>query len=196
MTLQNGLLGRSAVDHDHLCPHRVLGVRMGMYAADLLGLELPQREKRVYVFVESDGCFVDGVSAATGCTLGHRTMVVVDFGKMATTSVDSLTDAAIRISPHPDIREVVTKYAPYVEDHWQAYLQAYQVIPFDEMFRVSQVALTVSIKKIISREDARAHCEKCGEEIFNDREVFVNEKVYCRSCAGSAYYQQLSAGTA
>jgi len=30
------LIARSAALHDHLCPRQVLGVRMGMYAADLL----------------------------------------------------------------------------------------------------------------------------------------------------------------
>ncbi|MCB2180301.1 TraR/DksA C4-type zinc finger protein [bacterium] len=191
MVFQNDLLDRSADEHDHLCPRQVLGVRMGMYAADLLGLELPQSEKRLYVLIESDGCFVDGVSAATGCTVGHRTMAVYDFGKIAATFVDTLTDRAIRISPHPEIRKVVAVYAPHVEDHWRQYLEAYQVIPFAEMFVSSPVHLTVSIEKLISREDARAKCEQCGEEIFNEREVGVDGKVFCRSCAGSAYYHAL-----
>ena len=192
MVFQKELLERSAGDHDHLCPRQVLGVRMGVYAAELLGLDLPQSEKRLYVFIESDGCFVDGVSAATGCTVGHRTMAVYDFGKIAATFVDTLTDRAIRISPHPDIRKIVPVYVPNIENHWRQYLEAYQVIPFDEMFVVSPVQLSVSIEKLISREDARAYCEQCGEEIFNEREMHVGGKILCRSCAGSAYYVHLS----
>ena len=189
MTAQNELLERSAVEHDHLCPRQVLGVRMGMYAADILGLALPQNNKRVYAFIETDGCFVDGVSTATGCTVGHRTMYVLDFGKMAATFVDTLSDRAVRIVPHPDIRNNVSVYAPHVEDHWQAYLAAYQVMRFDEMFVDTPVLLTVSMEKLISREGARVCCEQCGEEIFNEREECVHGKVLCRACAGAAYYR-------
>jgi formylmethanofuran dehydrogenase subunit E len=32
------LLAQSAALHNHLCPRQVLGVRMGMYAAELLDL--------------------------------------------------------------------------------------------------------------------------------------------------------------
>jgi formylmethanofuran dehydrogenase subunit E len=64
------LLQQSAALHRHLCPRQVLGVRMGLYAAELLGLALPQSDKRLFTIVETDGCFADGVSVATGCTLG------------------------------------------------------------------------------------------------------------------------------
>ena len=64
------LLEQTVTLHHHLCPRQVLGVRMGMLAGELLGLELPQTDKRLITFVETDGCFADGVAVATGCTLG------------------------------------------------------------------------------------------------------------------------------
>ncbi len=91
MTALDDLLERTAALHDHLCPRQVLGVRMGMYAAALLELELPQRDKRLFTFVETDGCFADGVSVATGCWLGRRTMRLVDQGKIGATFVDTYT---------------------------------------------------------------------------------------------------------
>lgn len=61
------LLNESAHQHrDHLCPRQVLGVRMGMYAAELLNFELPQSDKRVFAFVETDGCLVDGSGRVHG----------------------------------------------------------------------------------------------------------------------------------
>ena len=45
------LLAQTSARHDHLCPRQVIGVRMGMYAADLLDLELPQSDKRLIAFV-------------------------------------------------------------------------------------------------------------------------------------------------
>lgn len=81
-TLQK-LLAEVAAQHSHLCPRQVIGVRMGMLAAELLDIDLPQINKRLLVIVESDGCFADGVATATGATVGHRTMRVEDYGKVA-----------------------------------------------------------------------------------------------------------------
>src|SRR5690606_20693201 len=39
------LLDQSAALHRHLCPRQVLGVRMGLLAAEVLGLDLPQTDK-------------------------------------------------------------------------------------------------------------------------------------------------------
>jgi formylmethanofuran dehydrogenase subunit E len=89
MLALNQLLDRSAELHNHLCPRQVLGVRIGMYAGELLGLELPQTDKRLYTFVETDGCFADGVSVAAGCWLGRRTMRLMDYGKVAAVFVDT-----------------------------------------------------------------------------------------------------------
>ncbi|RMG81603.1 MAG: formylmethanofuran dehydrogenase, partial [Chloroflexi bacterium] len=55
------LLARSAADHNHVCPRQVLGVRMGVLAAKLFDLPLPQTNKRLLAIVETDGCFADGV---------------------------------------------------------------------------------------------------------------------------------------
>ena len=60
------MLTQTAAMHKHLCPRQILGVRMGIVAAQLFPLELPQKDKRLLAFVETDGCFADGVSAATG----------------------------------------------------------------------------------------------------------------------------------
>jgi formylmethanofuran dehydrogenase subunit E len=189
MSKLKDLLEISSARHQHLCPRQVLGVRMGMYAAEYLGLDLPQRDKRLYTFIETDGCALDGVSVATGCWVGRRTMQVLDFGKMAATFVDTHTKQAVRIIPHPDARKVVSRYAPRAKDHWHAYLEAYQVMPQDELLVTQPVQLIVSMKAITSREDAHALCDRCGEEIFNEREVHLENQVLCRSCAGGSYFE-------
>ena len=75
-----------------------------MYAAELLLMELPQSGKRLLTFVETDGCFADGVGLATGCAMGHRTMRLVDCGKVAATFVDTPIGKALRCWPSPDVR--------------------------------------------------------------------------------------------
>src|SRR5690349_4858594 len=94
-------LGQFAGLHPRLCPRQVLGVRMGLLAGAALGLEMPRRDKRLLVLVETDGCFADGLSVANGCWLGRRTLRLMDYGRVAATVVDSATGRAVRISPRP-----------------------------------------------------------------------------------------------
>jgi len=185
------LLQQSAALHRHLCPRQVLGVRMGLYAAELLGLALPQSDKRLFTIVETDGCFADGVSVATGCTLGHRTLRLADYGKVAATFADTQTGQAIRIAPRSGIRQEALHYAPGARNKWQAQLEGYQRMPAAELFTVQTVVLTLSLEKLISRPGVRTACEQCGEEIINEREVIVEGRVLCQACAGQGYYQDL-----
>lgn len=186
--LIDDLLQATACYHRHLCPRQVLGVRMGLYAGELLGLAVPQKEKRLFTFIETDGCLLDGVAVSTGCTVGARTMRVVDFGKMAATFVNRESGEALRIIPHPTARKLCSKYATDATDRWHAYLFGYQEMPEEELLQAQPVQLSVSLAAIVSRSDARTICVRCGEEIFNQREIVVEGTVLCRACAGQAYY--------
>lgn len=189
MTLFDDLLKQSASRHQHLCPRQVLGVRMGLYAGKLLGLELPQADKRLITLVETDGCLLDGVSVATGCNPGRRTLFVRDYGKMAATFVDQFSGAALRIAPQADARAQCLSYVDWSPDRWQAYLQGYQLLGDEVLLLARPVSLNFSLADLISMESARAVCQLCGEEIFNQREVRTGESLLCRACAGQAYYK-------
>lgn len=183
-------LDRAAALHQHLCPRQVLGVRAGMHASELFNLPLPQTGKRLFAFVETDGCFADGVSVATGCWLGRRTMRLVDYGKVAVTFVDTNTGKAIRVAPRPTARSHALEYAYDEPDSWHAQLAAYRVIPTAQLLAVEEVRLTVSLEEIISRPGLRVTCQACGEEIMNAREVLVAGRALCRRCAGhDSYYE-------
>jgi len=182
------LLEHLAGLHDHICPRQILGLRMGMTAGALLGLDLPQHDKRLYTFVETDGCFADGVLAATGCSLGHRTMRLIDYGKAAATFIDTETKRAIRITPHPLARTRAEECFPQEKSHWHAQLAAYQTMPADELFQAHEVALTLSLEAIISRPDHRVSCARCGEEILNEREIMVDGRPHCKSCVEQGYW--------
>jgi formylmethanofuran dehydrogenase subunit E len=186
-------LTESAAQHRHLCPRQVLGARMGLLGARLLGIELPNTDKRLLVFVETDGCAADGVSAATGCTVGHRTLRAIDFGKVAATFVDTRAGRAIRLVPSRKSRELARRYAPAARSRWQAQLEAYQVMPDDQLLTVQRVTLTVSLEKLLSKPGRRVTCAACGEEILNEREVVHGERILCRACAGEGYYLAIRA---
>lgn len=188
MPTLNELLQTCASLHHHLCPRQVLGVRMGIRAGYELGLDLPQANKRLFTFVETDGCAADGVSVATGCWVGKRTMRIVDYGKVAATFVDTETSKAIRIHPHPQSRTNASLCFPNAPSHWHGQLEAYQTMPDGNLLMVHPVTLSISLKSIISQPGTRTLCECCGEEIINQREVWVEGYCLCRACAGDRYY--------
>jgi len=182
------LLEKSASDHSHLCPRQILGVRLGLAGMSALGFETPPDKKQTLIITETDGCFADGLSAATNCTVGHRTLRVEDYGKTAATFVDTKTGSAVRIAPALDIRQKAYKYAIDEMRHYFAQMQAYQIMPDDEMFTITAVQLITSVEAIISRPGVRVNCDVCGEEIMNEREMKQQGLTLCRTCAGDSYF--------
>ena len=190
------LLKATQALHGHLCPRQVLGVRMGMAAAASLNLDLPQTDKRLVAFVESDGCFSDGLAVATGCWVGRRTMRVEDLGKVAAVFVDTRSGLTVRIHPRLDVRARAAAFAPEARNRWEAQLLGYQRMPDDLLFDVRPVRLTRPIAEIMSRPGLRVACAVCGEEIINGREVAGPSGPVCRTCAGDAYYSEAACDAA
>jgi formylmethanofuran dehydrogenase subunit E len=183
------ILERSMQDHDHLCPRQILGARIGMAGMKVFNFTEPPKKKELLVIAETDGCFVDGVIAATGCTVGHRTLRVEDYGKVAVTFVDVRTGRAVRVAPALDVREQAHQYAPNEPRHYFAQMQAYQVMPDDVMFTFIEVDLVTPVEEIVSKPGVRVNCDMCGEEIMNEREVTHKGLTMCHSCANGGYYR-------
>lgn len=192
------LLVESAARHRHLCPRQVLGVRLGLGGLRALGLiddswqpRFENRRKGLLTIVEMAGCGADGIAVATDCSVGARTLWVEDYGKMAATLVDVKREIAVRVAPANNVRELATRYAPQARSRWHAYLEAYHVIPDELLLQVEPVALRRPISAILSRPGIRVNCDRCGEEIANEREVRDGDEVLCRACAGQSYYERL-----
>jgi formylmethanofuran dehydrogenase subunit E len=185
------LLEISARGHGHLCPRQVLGVRIGLAGLAALGFNVPPTKKRLLVISETDGCFVDGLSAPTGCSVGIRTLRIVDYGKVAAVLVDVQTGQAVRLAPASGVRQLAYAYAPDEPSQYSAQLRAYQVMPDEALLKILQVRLITPIDKILSRPRARANCAVCGEEIINEREIRRGSQILCLSCAQGGYYQPL-----
>jgi formylmethanofuran dehydrogenase subunit E len=182
------LLKRSASRHNHLCPRQILGVRMGLAGLAALGLDAPITKLTALVIVETDGCFADGIEVSTGATIGHRSLRVNDLGKIAATFADLKTGRAIRLSPVLDARERALAYASDEKRHYFAQLTGYQFMPASELFRIQPVILHPSLEVLISKPLVRVNCDRCGEEVINERQVVVDDAVLCRACANQAYY--------
>ena len=172
-----------------LCPGQVLGTRMALFGCRLLGIDPPDQEKRLFVFVEMDRCFADAVAAVTGCRLGKRTLKYVDYGKAACTFYDERTGRAVRVVARDDAREKVGRYVEPGLGKYEAQAQAYRVMPEEELFVVQEVALEIAPEDRPGRPLRRVTCAGCGEGVNDGREVYVNGEPLCRACAYGAYYR-------
>lgn len=184
------LLALSSVRHSHLCPRQVLGVRMALAGAAVLGMDVPRKDKKLLVITETDGCFIDGIEVAAGVAAGHRTLRIEDYGKVAATFINVKSGEAIRLAPRCDVRERARLYAPEESRHYFAQLYGYQRMPDEELFSFTPVVLNQSVQAIISRPGVRVNCSVCGEEIMNEREIVYGGLMYCRACIGQGYYQE------
>jgi formylmethanofuran dehydrogenase subunit E len=146
---------------------------MGLAVPSIVGMDIPRSDKKLVVFLETDGCFADGIAVSTGCTVGHRTLRIEDYGKVAATFVQVDTGFAVRLSPMPDVREHSWGYAPNQKTHYYAQLYGYQVMPLKELFSIQEVTLTESIETILSHPGGRTNCDFCGEEIINERQLQI-----------------------
>lgn len=172
-----------------MCPGQVLGTRMAMLGCRLLGVDAPDQEKRLFVFVEMDRCFADAVAAVSGCRLGKRTLKYFDYGKAACTFYDEKSNRAVRVVARDDSRDKVRFYAPANLGKYEAQVHAYREMPDAELFTVEAVDIEIPREDQPGRPVSRVPCARCGEGINDRREVYVGGEPVCRACAGDAYYR-------
>ena len=186
------LLRGSAEAHGHLCPGQVVGVRMAMLGCDLVGLDEPSRLpqiKKLIVYVEIDRCAADAISHVTGVKLGRRSLKFIDNGIMAATFVNLETGEAYRIMSTESSREAAEIYAPNLGDERLRQLEAYRIMPDDELFTIERVYVDVPVNDLPGPSRFKARCEKCGVVVRDKKEVFLNGRVLCRPCAYGTYYR-------
>ena len=184
------LLQESVKMHGHLCPGQVLGVRMSMLGLREIGILDPKGtdRKKLIVFVEMDRCATDAVQSVTGCSLGHRTMKFMDYGKMAATYKNLKTGKSIRIAAREESREKAKEYFSGVETKYAGQLEAYKVMADAELFDMMEVAVDVRPEDMPGRPMRRVQCDSCGEQVQDMREVCKDGRVLCAPCALGGYY--------
>jgi len=184
----NELLNAAVAFHGHRCVGQVLGVRLAISGCKALRIEEPRKEKRLIVFAEIDRCATDAIQVVTGCTLGKRTLKYLDYGKMAATFLDVTSGRAVRVSVLEYARERAWQYAPGARDRKDAQLQAYAVMPDEELFVMQDVSVTVRPHDMPGPPAFHVTCQACGERVNDGREVEVAGRTLCRGCAHGSYY--------
>jgi len=185
------LLNESVKIHGHLCPGQVLGVKMSMLGLREAGIEDPKGRDRksIIVFVEMDRCATDAVQSVTGCSLGHRTMKFMDYGKMAATFLNLKTGRAVRVIAKEDSREKAKNLFPEIENKYTAQLEAYKIMSDEELFDIREVRVELRPEDMPGRPLGRVQCSRCGEYVQDMREININGTAVCRPCASGGYYE-------
>ena len=167
--------------HGDICPGLVMGTRLGLAGMRALGLDPSKRNRDLIVFVEVDRCMTDAMQVVTGCSLGHRNLKYVDYGKFAAVLYDNASHKAVRVSPRRGREESVVD----IIEHWKS-------SPEEELVRIEDVEVVVKEDDLPGKPRSRVPCGKCGELIMDNRGITVDGKLVCRPCVEGAYYSTIS----
>lgn len=166
--------------HGHLCHGMVMGVRMARYGCSLLGIDDPRSYRDLMVYVEIDRCASDAVGVVCGVTLGRRRLKWKDYGKLAATFVDLASGKAFRLAPRNDVPRGPRGVDPI--EFWKDWAD-------EALFTFAPVTVDIPIEDLPGPPVASVDCDGCGESVKDRREVSVDGKILCRSCAGDSYYK-------
>lgn len=185
--------------HGHKCPAMPMGLKAGMAAMKVLGVER-SKDKELYVKAETGkghaaGCFLDGIMTATGCTYGKSNIQKLYYNKMAFTLIDTKTRKAVRVSLKPDFFEKALA-SPFVQKR-KAGVPPQDIepeitdplvnkiigLPESAFLDIGEVH-TVDFKRGKGVFEAK-RCDACGEVTFVDKlRVSPAGKTVCMSCSG------------
>ncbi len=196
----NALLEIGLAFHGHRCPAMPLGLRAGMAAMKVLGVER-SKDKELHVISETGkghaaGCFLDGIMVATGCTYGKSNIEKRYYNKMAFTLVDVGGKRAVRVTLQPEFFSRMLQ-SPFLEQRKRGIPP--QDIPPEIVDPLVEKVLSVPeetflrIGPIVPFELARgkgvfeaAPCSRCGEMVFVDKLVEGEGGLICLACKQGA----------
>ncbi len=183
--LDHALRAAMRLHGGHLCAGLVLGTRLAMRGGELLGLDLPDRTKRLIVAVETDRCAVDAVQGVTGCRPGKRTLRLLDYGKLAATFFDQWSGEAVRVATKAGLRDLVSGHSDAGERHERQKL-AYLSMNPGELFEHQAARFAPDQFDLPGPPRRRVNCASCGEEVSDGREIATETGPRCRPCAAPA----------
>jgi formylmethanofuran dehydrogenase subunit E len=162
-----------------------------MLGLSLIGIDDPKGKDRksLIVYVEIDRCATDAIQSVTGCSPGKRSLKLLDYGKMAATFVNLKEEKAVRLLAKEESKIKAKNYFPEIEDKYKCQLEAYKVMPDEELFEWKEVKVDIPEEDMPGRPKRRVKCEKCGEHVQDNRDVNVEGKLMCKACAGESYYK-------
>jgi formylmethanofuran dehydrogenase subunit E len=185
--------------HGHRCPAMPLGIRAGLAAMKVLGVERSQ-DKELTVRAETGkghaaGCFLDGIMTATGCTYGKSNIQKLYYNKMAFTLVDNKTGRSVRVSLKPEFFEQALQ-SPFVQKRKEGVppqdiapeiadpiIEKALGVPEEAFLKIGEV----KEEKVVAKKGLfeAKRCDVCGELTFvNKLRMTADGKLACVPCSG------------
>ena len=184
--------------HGGVCAGVVMGIMMSLAAMRELGMDPAEQNKDLIVHVEIDRCMTDGVQAVTGCTLGHRNLKYNDYGKFVATFVNMTTRKAIRVSARDDTCESCFGFWSWAENLFKGNgeykplptpedmeegVEIVSWMPEEELLVLEEVPFKIPENDIPGFPKHITECEICGEHVMDSKELLLDNKIICGSCA-------------
>ena len=185
--------------HGHKCPAMPLGLRAGLAAMEVLGVERA-RDKELFLRCETGkghavSCFLDGLMTATGCTYGKSNVQKLYYNKMAFTLVDTKTGRSVRVSLKPEFLQGALN-SPFVQKRKAGVPP--QDIPAEITDPLVDKVLSIPIEAFLNIEPIKEEevksqrgifdtkpCAECGELVFiNKLRLGSDDKLRCLPCSG------------
>jgi len=183
--------------HGHRCPFMPIGYRMGVIALRELGIERIRDHGAIALSEmgvgHPQGCMVDGVMSATGCTYGKLMMERLNYGKAAII-LYAPKKGAVRVYLKSDFQDLLGK------EEFFAYRKRGiepSDIPFEVAERAIKLVLNTAEDQMFKIEKlsefsfslpkgsfAKVKCSKCGEYVFERYIRSVDGKPVCIPCSG------------
>ena len=167
--------------HGHVCAGIALGTKMSLAAMKALGLDPGIKNKNLIVYAEIDRCMTDAVQVVTGCSLGHRSLKHIDYGKFAATFINLDTGKSLRAS----IKESFDSNGP-IEEISRIIART----PDEEMVILQEVQIDIPENDLPGPPKKKSYCSICSERVMDGREVNREGKTLCRACANGKYYSE------
>jgi len=185
-------IDKAVAYHGELCPGLATGIQIAALAVHEVGEHT--QGHRVVAVAETDMCGVDAIQAITGCTVGNRNLLMLDYGKIGFQFFTD--DKAIRISGHPAWNKEYQALRPRVfagtataeEAATFKRLHDSEVTrilstPAEEMFTVQTID---GGRPVTSKVDAWQTCSECGEDVMESRTRHLEGRQLCIPCFHNA----------
>ncbi len=198
----HGLLNHAASVHGHYCPGLAMGVKAAAIAVRQMNLISSDGMESVMAVVECNNCFVDGIQAVSGCTLGNNSLIYKDLGKVAVTFYRRGSDEGLRLIAR---RMGSADPEPWEEEARALFNRAVkkrETLSTDERTRFQQLWRRSSFKTVDQPDDAvyqwqtvtpdkieyapmydSVTCARCGESAMETRIHLRDGESVCMDCA-------------
>jgi len=184
--------------HGHKCPAMPMGLRAGLAALNMLGVNRAQDGQLVALIeIGQDHCatcYADGIQMSTGCTFGKGNIQKLGFGKFALTLIDRKTGNSVRVVTRPQTIQR-NKESEFIQYRMKG-VPASQIDPdlvdplVDYILNATDAEL-FEIGEVVHKQLPAMHphdfntlkCESCGEVTVESYARIKDEKVVCIPCA-------------